>query len=133
MDSLEQRRRELSIAWAAWLLAAVGWGVALLPAAPAHPPGLFEEVCAAECASSAARLLFGETLDLNHANADQLEVLPGIGPARAQAIVEERERRHFQHVDELRAVRGIGPRTVAGLEGWVHIGPLRFDETAPDG
>ncbi|MFQ5848206.1 MAG: ComEA family DNA-binding protein [Candidatus Methylomirabilales bacterium] len=49
-------------------------------------------------------------LDLNQATARELEQLPFIGPARAFAILEERERRgRFQFIEELREVIGIGP------------------------
>ena len=49
-------------------------------------------------------------LDLNRATAEELEQLPFIGPARAFAILEERERRgRYQFVEELQEVIGIGP------------------------
>jgi competence ComEA-like helix-hairpin-helix protein len=68
------------------------------------------------------RLLFGQPLDLNRATAASLEALPGIGPSRAAAIVSERERRPFQRVGDLQRVRGIGPRTLEGLDGLVTVG-----------
>ncbi len=67
------------------------------------------------------RLLFGQTLDLNRASARSLEVLPGIGPRRAAAIVLERQTRRFDSVEGLSRVPGIGPRTVARLAGWVAV------------
>ena len=68
-----------------------------------------------------ARLLFGLRMDPNRASASSLEVLPGIGPARAAAIVAERERRPFRRVDELRRVHGIGPRTLARIAPWLEV------------
>jgi hypothetical protein len=56
-----------------------------------------------------ARRLFGLPLDPNTAEPRTLESLPGIGPARAAAIVRERERRPYASVAELRRVPGIGP------------------------
>lgn len=53
-------------------------------------------------------------IDLNTADAPALaRALAGVGPAKAQAIVEYR-RRHgpFKSVDELALVKGIGPRTL---------------------
>lgn len=67
------------------------------------------------------RLLFGGALDLNRAPAHSLEVLPGIGPRRAAAIVAERRKGRFESVDGLQRVPGIGPRTVARLVGWVEV------------
>ena len=49
-------------------------------------------------------------LNLNAATSEQLESLPGVGPAIAAAIVEHRERiGGFASVDGLLAVAGIGP------------------------
>jgi hypothetical protein len=72
-----------------------------------------------------ARLLFGLTLDLNRADAKALEVLPRIGPRRAAAIVRAREQAEFASVEELVRVRGIGPKTLEGLAGWVGVGESR--------
>ena len=48
-------------------------------------------------------------IDINSAEADILETLPGIGPARARAIVEHRQANGpFAGVDALTEVRGIG-------------------------
>ncbi|MFO7776786.1 MAG: ComEA family DNA-binding protein [Nitriliruptoraceae bacterium] len=55
-------------------------------------------------------------LDLNRASAAELEQLPGIGPARAAAIVEHRERHGpFVVPGDLRAVSGIGEATFQNL------------------
>lgn len=55
-------------------------------------------------------------LDLNRANATELETLPGIGPTRAAAIVEYRERNGpFAVPGDLRAVSGIGEATFQTL------------------
>lgn len=70
-----------------------------------------------------ARLLFGLRLDPNRADAASLEVLPGIGPRRAESIVVARCERGFASVRDLERVPGIGPRTRAGLEPWLEIDP----------
>jgi competence ComEA-like helix-hairpin-helix protein len=52
-------------------------------------------------------------VDINAADADDLTRLPGIGPARAAAIVGLRtERGAFGSVEELLDVKGIGPVTL---------------------
>jgi competence protein ComEA len=61
-------------------------------------------------------------LDLNQASAAELEQLPGIGPARAAAIVEHRERHGpFAVAGDLRAVPGIGEVTFQNLSPLVVV------------
>ena len=64
-----------------------------------------------------ARRLFGHPVDLNCSDPLSLQTLMGIGPARAQAIIDERSRGRYQRVDDLTRVRGIGPKTLARLRG----------------
>ncbi len=54
------------------------------------------------------------SVDINTADVEQLaEALTGVGPAKAEAIIAYREENgHFEHIDELVNVRGIGLRTV---------------------
>lgn len=68
-------------------------------------------------------LLLGHPLDLNRARAKDLEALPGVGPKTAAAILAEREARGgFSAVEDLRNVRGIGPRTLEALRPLVSVG-----------
>lgn len=65
----------------------------------------------------------GAPVDLNTADASVLETLPGVGPATATAILDERERRgRFATVDELLEVRGIGDAKLAALRDLVVAG-----------
>ena len=62
------------------------------------------------------------TVDLNSATAEQLEELPGIGPALAKTIVDHRTRHgRFRAVDDLLDVRGIGPAKLDGLRDLVRV------------
>ena len=55
-------------------------------------------------------------VNLNSATVSELDRLPGIGPARAAAILQERETRGpFRSVEELSRVPGLGPAAIAGL------------------
>ena len=70
-----------------------------------------------------ARIRIGLPVDLNRATAEELSELPFIGPARAFAILEERERRRrFQFVEELKEVIGIGPIIFDAIKDLVTIG-----------
>ena len=59
-------------------------------------------------------------IDVNAATTDQLESLPGVGPATATAIIAERERNGpFLDVDDLDRVPGIGPAKIDALRDLV--------------
>ncbi len=61
-------------------------------------------------------------LDLNVATVEQLEQLPGIGPATAKAIVQFREKSGpFRRVEDLLAIRGITKRKLETLRPYVTV------------
>jgi competence protein ComEA len=61
-------------------------------------------------------------VNVNTASAEQLSMLPGVGPARAQAIVSLRKQRGgFQRVEDLLEVKGIGEASLAKLRPFVAL------------
>lgn len=60
-------------------------------------------------------------VNINTATVEQLTLLPGVGPSRAQAIVQAREGRPFRSVRELQRVRGIGWATVQRLRPYITV------------
>lgn len=57
-------------------------------------------------------------ININSASQSDLEKLSGIGPAKAKAIIEYREKNgNFQDVKDLEKVKGIGPATMSKNAG----------------
>jgi competence ComEA-like helix-hairpin-helix protein len=66
----------------------------------------------------------GAVVDLNAADVASLDALPGIGQARALAVVRYREANGpFRAVQDLARVPGFGPAALNRLAGRVRVGP----------
>jgi competence protein ComEA len=64
----------------------------------------------------------GGLVDINQATTEELDTLPGVGPATASAIIEHRERNGpFRTVEDLLAVPGIGDAKLAQLRDLVRV------------
>jgi competence protein ComEA len=70
-------------------------------------------------------------LDLNSATETELDALPGVGPSRAQAIIEHRAKNGpFASVEDLRNVKGIGDKTFAELKPLLTVAASTAEATA---
>lgn len=89
----------------------------------AHPPDTSTSGPGASPSdASSSRTTAPLIVDLNRATADDLDRLPGVGPSTAKAIIDHRTRNGpFASVDDLLAVRGIGPAKLAEIRKWVRV------------
>jgi len=63
-----------------------------------------------------------EKIDLNQADADTLDALPGIGSSLAGRIVEYREKNGpFTQIEELCEVSGIGEKTLNNIRDYIEV------------
>ncbi|HEX4131340.1 MAG TPA: helix-hairpin-helix domain-containing protein [Pirellulales bacterium] len=63
-------------------------------------------------------------VDLNRADWPELAQLPGVGETLARRIVEARDKHGpWTTVDELRQVKGMGPKTLEALRPYVTVEP----------
>jgi competence ComEA-like helix-hairpin-helix protein len=63
-------------------------------------------------------------IDLNVANAKELQELPGVGPVTAQRIIDLRQKSgRFKRVEDLLAVRGISQKKLDALRPYVTVSP----------
>jgi competence protein ComEA len=75
----------------------------------------------------------GERVDPNFADAAELRRLPGIGPAKAEAILAERRRGGpFVSLEDLRRVPGLGPTTIERLAPHLALSPGTAVHRAPE-
>lgn len=64
----------------------------------------------------------GDKINLNTATVEQLDTLPGIGPAYATAIITYREQHPFKTIEEIKDIKGIGDKTFEKLVNLITVG-----------
>jgi len=118
------------------LIAASGGVLRAVRAGRSEPPGaglVAPHIPGDDIAEQAARvrravrlaqpLQPGEKVDLDRAPMDEIDRLPGVGPALARRIVADRDAGGpFRSIEGLDRVPGIGPATLRSLAPWVIFG-----------
>lgn len=86
-----------------------------------YVPKIGEEVNALLPAQSGDSAGKGK-VNLNSAQSSELQTLPGIGPAKADAIIEHRETNGpFKAIDDLKEISGIGDKTFEKLKDQISV------------
>lgn len=73
-------------------------------------------------------------IDLNAANAKELQELPGVGPVTAKRIIDLREKNgRFKRAEDLLAVRGISQKKLDAMRPYVIVSaaPAAHGSSAP--
>ncbi len=75
-----------------------------------------------EPAGHAGGAAIAGVVNVNSATAEELSLLPGVGPAKAQAILEYRKQHGaFKRVDDLSEVKGIGDKALERMRPHVTL------------
>lgn len=66
--------------------------------------------------------MINEKININTASADELDLLPSIGPVYAQRIIDYRNKNGpFKSIEEIQNVSGIGPKTFEKLKDLITV------------
>ena len=83
--------------------------------------GLMAIALTATPASAAAKGAIDGVVNINTATPEELQLLPGIGPAKVERILAYRWARPFRTVEELVRVKGIGRKMVRRLRAHLAV------------
>ena len=63
-----------------------------------------------------------EVININQASLEELDKLPGIGPAYAQKIIDWRDQNgDFSNIEEIKNIKGIGDKTFEKLKDLISV------------
>lgn len=62
-----------------------------------------------------------DKINLNLADETELQLIPGVGPAKAKAIIEYRESTGFKSIEDIKNISGIGDKTFEKLKEFIIV------------
>ena len=85
---------------------------------------LFFVALASLTGAAQKKVTTAQPIDLNAATVQQLQQVPGIGPATAKAIVQVREKSgRYQRVEDLLAIHGISQGKFEKMKPYLYVNP----------
>jgi competence ComEA-like helix-hairpin-helix protein len=73
-----------------------------------------------------------QPININTANLDELQLVPGIGPVTAGKILQMRKSYgSFKSVDDLLAIRGLGPKRLDKMRKYLTVGKISPSKAPP--
>ena len=86
-------------------------------------PSSTESSSGSKPSASSSKLAPGQTVDINTASEAELDKLPGIGPSKAQAIVDYRNQHgDFKSIEDIQNVHGIKGGTFSKIKDDITVG-----------
>ena len=80
-------------------------------------------LCFASAVAATTKKPPAKPVNINTATSEQLQTVPGIGPATAEKIIQMRKSYGaFKSVDDLLAIRGIGPKRLEKMRKYLTVG-----------
>jgi len=92
-------------------------GVALKAMAYQTPKAVSSRVASSQKKSKQEKVPV--VVDINKATEEEFISLKGIGPSLARRIIETRNRGSFRSIEDLRRVKGIGPKKLEALRPYL--------------
>ncbi len=117
--ALFTRRDRIAITCIATLIL-IGWGVRYIVHRSVEPGDRNAVKPPAELMSEGKQ--FTSPVNINSAGKEELEILPMIGPVKAEAIISYRNKNgHFTTISDIKKVHGIGPATYEEIKSNITV------------